>query len=453
MASYKIVIAAQSDDEHHQQKGLYIFGREGGIYNKVNQNVADINVVSSRQEKDRTEVLTPRTITQTSNGLYILTREGIFGYSKDKFSSVDFKNKPSQISADSHLGLEELLQTAGLSLRSARKITQDPALSGSFSTGNGGLFFSLFATDTLRSKPQEGFLLYSTNGTLDKKSLEIVSTDNGASRFIGEVVSIGPSRALVTMAEPTKGVYVWQKKDSPEKDVFWKESCVHSLQQKIENVLSISYLDLQGKRKLLYNGQSVQGIAALTDNKGGYILFDSRTIDNPFIGKSEYKLADPIHLFAEESGRFLPSEAISSALFQYKDTLYALFGCDDGKLVVMGIEITDQGPKAHHHKTISLVSLERMALYDGKDYHIRNLKVVHGGTPWVRFTMANLYAEMGVSTLLDTDFTPMIAAQEEKNPGEKEYHHYLKKLKEHFSLQQLCSVPHRINGFEEVGPF
>ncbi|MBS3123752.1 hypothetical protein J4437_03890 [Candidatus Woesearchaeota archaeon] len=198
-------------------------------------------------------------------------------------------------------------------------------------------------------------------------------------------------------------------------------------------------------------------IIACTDNQGGYLIdVNGRKIDG--CPPSKLSSGEDYHYFSQEnqSKKYLPYQAESVAIAgSESNERYILFGLDDSVLRIYRIDKTDsKNPQLVYHSSISFFSTNKLVKETGKDHYIRNLRVTKD---WVDFTTSNLYIRVSFNKLKEHDkgviphkFEKSIGDYNESKISSGEYIDYLTQLKQHYSLEQICAIPHRVSTLETL---
>ncbi len=208
---------------------------------------------------------------------------------------------------------------------------------------------------------------------------------------------------------------------------------------------------------LMMNG-SILAVAALedillcADDKGGFLLSqDSRHSDEEYQQlRNRNNDYDPFINNYENGtrGPFLPSRADSVALIRgnpergaSRGKIYALFGCNNGHLVVQEVEIfPDKAPEVRYRTTLSLLSQHRIISQENKDNYVKHIQNIDG---LVCFTLRNLFFEFNRQVIINNN-GERISGLDELKP-EAHIGDYLENLKRTYGTEQICQVPSRIS--------
>lgn len=232
---------------------------------------------------------------------------------------------------------------------------------------------------------------------------------------------------------------------------------------KLTKIVSGTYLDMgdqiygeERKKVKIIAASSCDGLTICTDNLEGYFVDDR--------GHSYYQMQNVGKVVSgERRWRPLVSAATSVKAVKKDGDYYALFGADEGRLLLYDIKRRRGRPaELVFNKLVNFLSLESIC-HDKKksrDDYIRHLDYDAG---WISFTLRNLYMVVDFKNLLSIDPRVRIDFSEEQPPftvdergraqvdpatkkliPNAEYEKYLKTIKNRYGMEQICAAPHRI---------
>ena len=403
---YKMIIGAQDPTDSGLARGLYIFSKKEGFFDRSSLDDGADQYIEIDGKR-----MTPRTLKANQKALQILTRTHIMdcngeniSYKKKKATDPEKILEPTTI-----IALEDLLST--LPEQKRKELLANPTYWMEKSLE--GLFISLFLADQAADKFKEGVLLYSSSGKIEDLKL------------IPECIPTGP---VIPTADRTAIL------------VPRMNRCLR-YQFRQGQVNLTDNIPLQGN--ILALDDKYRTTVITGNDEDWFITSTGRKILPP-----ERGLLDDVQpSFEQDSYQAIPSEATTVGLARYQNKEYVLLGVDDGRLLLWEIvEAANNNYIPQHIKTVNFLSLEKIALEGGKEMHLRDLRIDDNG--WVSFMLANLFIRTSMTALLELSPDQRIDAVNERNSGDKGYLDYLSTMKTTYHLDQICAVPHRATSYE-----
>ncbi|MBI4983733.1 hypothetical protein HZC32_03755 [Candidatus Woesearchaeota archaeon] len=340
---------------------------------------------------------TPRFVACINDSIYAISRDIIYIIDR---SDLHFKEQSY---------LSDLFR-ADSPKKECKEVVDKPSTAGGVTvTPPGELFLSLYLTrDGEKQKERKGYLLFSPSGKLD--SLTVLDGYVPS----GKPVLAGENKVLVPCGNRLETILLEEKEGQRE------------VRQS-----NVPHYPMSGS---ILSVASLEGVTICTDDQEGYMIISEGR-------RKELKRGAGNDLFLASNRReYLPSEATSCTLLKYNQEKYALFGVDDGKILVYRISLAPDGePTLNYQNTASFISKEGCVDEGGKDNHIYDLKVHED---WVNFHFHNLYLRIGFPKLMGLSQMNRIIPQQEDKQAPKE--DYLKNLMSIYTLDRICWVPHRI---------
>jgi hypothetical protein len=385
MAKHTIIAA---EDANKKINGFYIF--DWVIYpnDKDEPKENDFEIKNDPNltlvPAGGTERITPRDVTAIDDKICILSRKRIGEIEKveDQWQLVNDRSL-SEIGASEKVVDKTNLCGGYSQIRRGKSVTS---------------LLNIYLSDKIKTNPTEGQFFVSRDGDLKNFSL-VEDLQPTGKIYVGDNHICVPG----TVDAPNMA-RIYHKVDFIRRQYDQALSILMP-----DNILSISTKDDQ---------------ILVTDRSGNYTLRQGTQV-------TEAHMPADYEPFFDNSDRLiLPMEATSSALIEHEGNSLALFGIDEGKILLYSV--TENGPE--YLKTVNFLSLDSTIREADKDNHIWGLEYQN---EMVSFNLRNMFIHMPVSSLMKYE-------NADRNTSPLHTKEQLSTYQEQYGIEKLFQVPHRI---------
>ena len=408
-------------DTTHKKNGLYIFNDR--IDSTEYQNIPSDFLKDP--QKSPIERETPRAFCVDKKNVFVLTKNYLWSLYHDT-TTQNFKEISSRKLRD-YFPIQELsAEDSTDDILKIFSIIGTDNFSGSMVLDSDrNLYVGLYAADTSKKVlSSECRLLKLPRGILngqDAMQFRIIPdvSPTGSMFFYGDELLV-PSVDKIQCLE---------------NDIFKK--FYPSQETSGKNVLAMSVLE---------------DILLATDVTGGYFI---EKAGRPYARLEDLGFA---YLDRHEQRTYLPMEAMSAAVVKFNEKYYTLFGSDDSKIFIYGLDVSSRTVNPTYLKTVAFFSCEK-AREAGSNV-IMNLSY-DAQSDYVSFTLRNLFIRVGMGELLgqkgriSADIEEDRTIKQKKGIPEnemdemiqKDMTQYISNLKTFYNLDCVYAVPHRITSW------
>ncbi len=354
----------------------------------------------------------------------------------------------SKFSSQKQINLADLLFPSGDDINSDIKNEYKPILDSDTTRificpWNGGFLLSLYCADSLHTEIRRGPLLY-----LPTEDLENITKEQQENITIISGSATGPMaierNALAFISGNKLERRCWET--DVERRGSWQP---------------LAPLIMSGE---LLSVSCLEDIVVCSDNREGYIIAKKDRDSGEKYQKVKRSPGAMEVAYLRDNftdgriGPFLPSEATSVLLAKWDGKKYLICGLDFGIISIYELEERGEEVIPHFKSYIPFISSEAVFAEAKKDNHVRNLRNHKG---FISATLRNLYFEVRFDHLLEYSlgYNGLKQFEEDLKTGigdktkkiKQSYLKYLHALKQHYTLERIAIVPHRILDYDFLG--